>query len=578
MAIPNVNAITSTLRTMSDQQLQQYAMLHKNDPYILPMAVSESNSRKQMRSEQQGLAAGQHPQPKVAEADIAGMAQQPQMAPQGQLPEQQGIGALPAPNMQHMADGGIAGYADGGMDGGNQDANLVYNNEPAMRMAGGGAIRFADRGFVNGGVSGDIPGYVPNPNNFIPQVGGTEDMPFMQRKAREAAEAIRAGTATPQQKAMVGWANRLGLGTPEMAPAPEARPTQSPESSWPTAKAAPEANTKPPVADQKPPIDRRALANTPAAPTAAAAPEQSAAERYAAMQKEMGGGDRKELDARQAALETSMAQGATDRQAALEADIASRGQYGEAKEARLAAREEGLGKEKDQMSGLALIEAGLGIMSTPGTLAMAIGKGAKEGLKTYGEGLAKLKAAQERIDDARDQMDEFRRTEANMTAKERRDATNDISKTQTDIKQLGMQAAEKMYGYKRDDTKAVFGAETQERLTGQEIAGRKDVATMQERGANARANAQIAATLNTPERQMWNDALKRNDNDTVAAFKELQAAKAEKFNPYQSYADYLKAFAGKDGLTPPESFTKYTSHFAPPAMPKPVDAGKADRS
>ena len=152
MAIPNVNAITSTLRTMSDQQLQQYAMLHKNDPYILPMAVSESNSRKQMRSEQQGLAAGQHPQPKVAEADIAGMAQQPQMAPQGtpqqpmapqgqQLPENQGIGRLPAPNIQHMADGGIAGYGDDTGAEGSQDANLVYSNEPAMRMAGGGAVQ-----------------------------------------------------------------------------------------------------------------------------------------------------------------------------------------------------------------------------------------------------------------------------------------------------------------------------------------------------------------------------------------------------------------------------------------------------
>jgi hypothetical protein len=139
MAIPNVNQITSTLRTMSDQQLQQYAMLHKNDPYILPMAVSESNSRKQMRSEQQGLVAGQRPQPKVADADIAGM-----------LPEEQGIGALPTPNMERMADGGIAGYGDdgsGGMaGGGSQDASLVYNNEPVMRMAGGGAVGFAGGG------------------------------------------------------------------------------------------------------------------------------------------------------------------------------------------------------------------------------------------------------------------------------------------------------------------------------------------------------------------------------------------------------------------------------------------------
>jgi len=139
MAIPNVNQITSTLRTMSDQQLQQYAMLHKNDPYILPMAVSESNSRKQMRAQGQAQGMGQ-PQPKVADADIAGM-----------LPEEQGIGALRTPNMEHMADGGIAGYADGnqfnyaGMDDGPL-LHMAGGGEPVIRMAGGGAIGFAGGG------------------------------------------------------------------------------------------------------------------------------------------------------------------------------------------------------------------------------------------------------------------------------------------------------------------------------------------------------------------------------------------------------------------------------------------------
>ena len=398
MAIPNVNAITSTLRTMSDQQLQQYAMLHKNDPYILPMAVSESNSRKQMRSEQQGLAAGQHPQPKVAEADIAGMAQQPQMAPQGQLPEQQGIGALPAPNMQHMADGGIAGYTDGGMDGGmdggNQDANLVYNNEPAMRMAGGGAIRFADRGFVNGGVSGDIPGYVPNPNNFIPQVGGTEDMPFMQRKAREAAEAIRAGTATPQQKAMVGWANRLGLGTPEMAPAPEARPTQSPESSWPTAKAAPEANTKPPVADQKPPTDRRALANTPAAP---ATSYMDQAETIF----------NKNRPAEAQGLETLMAEKKAAREAA-----GVTGEAGEAQKQALEKEASTAADDKKEMLWMAMIKGGLAAAGGTSQYAIKnIADGFGVGVDDAAKGLKELRQAEKERNKGLAAIEESRRAE-----------------------------------------------------------------------------------------------------------------------------------------------------------------------
>ena len=119
MAGINVNQITSTLAGLPDQALQQYAQMHKNDPYIMSLAVSESNRRKQMRAGAQAPQ-GMQEQPKVADAALAQMA-----------PEEQGIGALPAPNMQMMADGGIAGYDEGGMD---------YGQEPVMMMAGGGQV------------------------------------------------------------------------------------------------------------------------------------------------------------------------------------------------------------------------------------------------------------------------------------------------------------------------------------------------------------------------------------------------------------------------------------------------------
>ena len=119
----NVQQITSKLRMMPDQQLQNYAMQNKDDPYTVSLALSEANTRKQMRSNQQAKMAGMQ-QPTVVEQDIAEMAvpqqmpQMPQQAPQqmaqAQLPENVGIGQLPAQNMQRMADGGIVGYADGG--------------------------------------------------------------------------------------------------------------------------------------------------------------------------------------------------------------------------------------------------------------------------------------------------------------------------------------------------------------------------------------------------------------------------------------------------------------------------------
>ena len=111
----NVNQLTSQLAKMPDPMLQKYAAMHKDDPYTVSLALAESNRRKAMRV---GAKPMPGEQPKVVDQDIAEMAplvpQMPQQMVQQQLPENTGIGQLPAQNMQGMADGGIVGYADGG--------------------------------------------------------------------------------------------------------------------------------------------------------------------------------------------------------------------------------------------------------------------------------------------------------------------------------------------------------------------------------------------------------------------------------------------------------------------------------
>jgi len=139
MALPNAEKLTSQMAMLPDAALKQMAMMHKNDPYVLPLIISEDGRRKQMRQAAQAQMGGM-PQPKVADAALAQM---------GQLPENQGIGMLPAPNMQRMADGGIAGYGDGddvprqnGMaQGGMYD--FAQRSEPVLRMAGGGVPGYA---------------------------------------------------------------------------------------------------------------------------------------------------------------------------------------------------------------------------------------------------------------------------------------------------------------------------------------------------------------------------------------------------------------------------------------------------
>ena len=101
---PNPNKLMAQLRMMPDQQLVQYAQMHKNDPYIFPMAFQESNTRKQMRAAAQNPQAAQAP--KVVDQNLQEMAQP--------MPEDQGIATLPAPNMQNMAGGGIVAFDDGG--------------------------------------------------------------------------------------------------------------------------------------------------------------------------------------------------------------------------------------------------------------------------------------------------------------------------------------------------------------------------------------------------------------------------------------------------------------------------------
>ena len=98
----NVNQITAQLARMPDQALQRYAQMNKGDPYILALALSESNRRKQMR---EGAQMSVPEQPKVVDQAIAGMA-----AP---MPEDVGIGQLPVGEMEFAA-GGIVAFDEGG--------------------------------------------------------------------------------------------------------------------------------------------------------------------------------------------------------------------------------------------------------------------------------------------------------------------------------------------------------------------------------------------------------------------------------------------------------------------------------
>jgi hypothetical protein len=116
--LTNLNNLKDTLSGMDLQGLQDYARVNKNDPYVVSMALSMANTLKKMDVAKKGQA-GMQPQPKVVDQQIAQMVapppQQMAAAPQQQmLPEDVGIGQLPAQNMQNMAGGGIVAFEEGG--------------------------------------------------------------------------------------------------------------------------------------------------------------------------------------------------------------------------------------------------------------------------------------------------------------------------------------------------------------------------------------------------------------------------------------------------------------------------------
>jgi hypothetical protein len=222
---PDVNLITKTLAGLQpDSALQQYAMLHKNNPYILSLAKSESDRRKTLRTAAQGQNAGQ--MPTVVDQNIAGMA--PASAGTGvplqtgyggrvqtgfggrvqtELPEDQGIAQIPTPNMRGMADGGIAGYEDdeegmatGGMGG---MFNFAQQSEPVVRMSGGGAVqKFAGKGeqlvrTTDGGKSWFLD--VPAASRGNPAVASAlANQKFASREEAIAAyDAVAGGGSAP---------------------------------------------------------------------------------------------------------------------------------------------------------------------------------------------------------------------------------------------------------------------------------------------------------------------------------------------------------------------------------------------
>lgn len=415
----NVNQITSQLARMPDPALQKYAQMHKNDPYIMALAMSEFNRRKEVRS---GAQMNAPEQPKVVDQAIASMAQP--------MPEDVGIAQLPAGNME-FADGGIVAFDEGGE-----------------------VERYQDRGLVRPvsvGTPYEIPGMLQPPSAIYAQQGAPENTPLLQRLIRDMRrhvsrgsqrETPNTGAASEAEQSAIRAA--IAAATP-VAPTSTALRTAAPATA--PGNAAPVPGTGGPrrnvgTRTPRPDAGGPELLGGPGITTGAAGitglpTMQSPSQMYqtaldAVPLVDPAAGQRE-------ALGSEIVGGAERRARTLKEDIAKEGDVFAGRGERIGQREAKLKDYESTNQNLALINAGLAVMSTPGGLATALGKGARVGTEQYAAGLDKIRAAQERIEDAKDSLDTLRLNRADMNRKEVRAAEADIDRAKTDAKKLGIE-------------------------------------------------------------------------------------------------------------------------------------------
>jgi hypothetical protein len=402
----DVNKITSTLAKLPDQQLQQYAQMHKNDPYIMALAMSESNRRKELRASGQGA---MQEQPKVVDQMVA------QMAPQ-QMPEDQGIGQLPAGEM-NFAGGGIVAFADGG------DVERYSGEFGSLTGASLDAARARAQAAQQRLYTYGLRQRQQDPLGFQT---AQQELAAAQAALQNAEQGYGAEMAA-------SGVNRAAFGGPSTPtlPAPTA----------PAAAVAPADNlsgmdrrlmagSQPSIASFKTPLPPKATdkgrgKTERGAPTdkAPAAKLPGTAD-LATLYQDILGKQNFQDPAAEASLQLEAqerASAAADRQAIARDAERFRDAY-KGRESRLAEREADIGKQRDTNKGLAFLNAGLAIMSTPGGLATAIGKGAQVGTAQFASGLDKIRSAQERLAEARDRLDDLKLNREEVTAKELRDA------------------------------------------------------------------------------------------------------------------------------------------------------------
>lgn len=444
----NVNQITAQLARMPDQALQQYAQMNKSDPYILSLALSESNRRKQMR---EGAQMAAPEQPKVVDQAIAGMA-----AP---MPEDVGIGQLPAGNMEFAA-GGIVAFDEGG-------EVPRFNGETGSYLFPEGSLlgRFQRGTLPQGGYLGAIP-----EGGFFDTTTEARRLQALQieaeRRRNEERNAAFNRAAAIQDAAGASTV----IPTSATPAAAAAKPETSAARLGPgTASAQTPTLLGGPGTAQPAPTGIAGLASTPS----------TLRREFEAFMPE-GATTLADIERQTREVGEEGIAAAKTRKELREKQLAEMGLFGVEQEKRLGERKGRIEKQEKELGGLSLLQAGLAMMSGTSPNALQnIGIGAQVGLKTYGEGVDKLENAKEKLDDAFGRLEAARRSERILTDKEKAELESDYNKAKIEAKRLTLDGARQAYGLNQQQAGKLFEAYTANQRLGAELGARAELTDKQ---------------------------------------------------------------------------------------------------
>lgn len=379
-----------------------------------------------------------------------------QPPPQGELPEQAGVGALPAPNMQGMAmaNGGIIAFDEGGEVEHYADAGLLSAVPPPKKPYGRGITEKVNKLAEEEGYQKEL--FQPiDPDKEIARLQQQlamlpPDSPqrgLIQSRIDALMKMPKPAPATPPQADMMGG----------KTPAQMKASSKDLDAILAASAAQPEFTNVPPRSGAAAPKQRTPGA-TPAPrgePAKPAAPEETGIAGALKAQQALAGGD-KEIKDMLAAQERETTSGIERLRAEREKGKPAGEAYSKYEQMLQKEESEAKGKE-DRNLKMALINAGLAIAGGTSRYALEnIGKGALVGTKQYMDGIDKLEAAAKKRQEALAMIEQARRAEAREDYKAKNEFETKAFDLQTGAKRFSIDALAKIYGTNKQAATDIF--------------------------------------------------------------------------------------------------------------------------